>query len=111
MSGYLVQSRKHVTTLVVEELKMFGYRPKGGSCTDSSSRAGIATSIDDVVYCRECGGEGSSHLQASHFHRLTHRTQARAGVEVAAVELYHNTQVSHKVSCEIDKLRQNGQYT
>jgi hypothetical protein len=28
MSGYLVQSRKHVTTLVVEEMKMFGYQQK-----------------------------------------------------------------------------------
>jgi len=54
MSGHLIQSRKHVTTLVVEELKMFGYRRKGGSCT-VSSRAGIATSIDDVVNLQSVG--------------------------------------------------------
>jgi hypothetical protein len=46
MSGYLVQSRKHVTVLAAGVGRCSDTVQKGGSCTDYSD-AGIATSIDD----------------------------------------------------------------
>lgn len=80
MSGYLVQSGKHVTMLAgrVERCSDIVLQT-GGSCTDyCSSKAGIATSIDDDDAPSSVGRrEGSSHVQhPSHFHPETHQKQA-----------------------------------
>lgn len=101
MSGYLIQSRKHVTVLAVEVARCSSIVNKAEAAL---LPADIATSIDDDAAldpCQSVWGEGSSHLATiplPSFDPPEASKQARAGVEVAILEPYHNTQLSHLVN-------------